>query len=104
MKRTRVFEYEVLGSTVAWPCVMDLSQNERSGTWTLYFRCVDPDASPITEIEKAKNVEQFLSILEEQSVDPTEFWTGLANSEHTKLVELASQIQDTLANQMHGDR
>lgn len=44
MKRTQVFEYSIEGSIFSWPVEVDLSRNEASGRWTLYFRYVDPEA------------------------------------------------------------
>ena len=52
MKRRHVFSYDIWGSVCTWPVEVDLSRNERSGTWTLYFRYVDPEARHLA-IEKA---------------------------------------------------
>jgi hypothetical protein len=94
MKRTQVFKYEIFGSVVAWPVEVDLSLNNRSGMWRLYFRYVDPEARH-SETVQARTPAEFLSVLEEHYVNIEEFIKAIKKSSNRGLIELAKQLQQS---------
>jgi hypothetical protein len=92
MKRTHVLNYNILGSAAAWPIEVDVSQNERKGTWTLYFRWTD-DELPGSETVCAGDVAAIPGILEERSVAPDAFFEALLASNNEELVGLSKQLR-----------
>jgi hypothetical protein len=67
MKRTRVFNYVIWGSVCEWPVVVDLSRDERRGSWTIYFRYVDPEARHAETVTATEASEIYESLVENNS-------------------------------------
>ena len=43
MKKTLVFEYEIMGSVQSWGVEVFLSRTKNSGEWTVDFNYTDPE-------------------------------------------------------------
>ena len=94
MKRTLVFDFEIMGSVSSWPVNVALSRNRQSGLWTIYFNYVDPEARAF-EKQCAESPAEFRSIAEERYMNIDAFCQALIDSKDTELVELGTHIRNT---------
>ena len=92
MKRTLVFEYEIMGSAHSWAVEVFLSRTKKSGEWTVEFNYTDPEALD-SKMDTAEFAEDFLYIAEERYFDPDLFCDALIESKKKELISLASEIQ-----------
>jgi len=98
MKRLRVYEYEIWGSVCEWPVVVDLSQNTRSGAWTLYFRYVDPEARHAVNVS-AQDASEVYAALVDNNSSVLEFADALDQTAKdaenpASLMRLASELRN----------
>lgn len=91
MKRTTVFEYEIMGSVSSWPIDLSMSRTRKCGLWTLYFNFVEPDAHA-SEKHCAETPNDFRSVALEQNMNIDSFCRALTASQNAELVDLAKQI------------
>lgn len=100
MKRTRVYDYEILGSVCAWPVEVDLSRDERRGNWTIYFRYVDPEARH-AETATATEASEIYYVLVEHHASVLDFAASIervasdlrVQSHRENLVALAAELR-----------
>lgn len=93
MKRTPVFDFEIMGSVSSWPVNVALSRSRKSGLWTIYFNYVDPEARAF-EKHCAETPSEFRSIAEERYMNIDAFCQALIDSQNAELVELGMQIRN----------
>ena len=93
MKRTLVFDFEIMGPVSVWPVNVALSRNRQSGLWTIYFNYVDPEARAF-EKQCAESPAEFRSIAEERYMNIDAFCQALIYSKNTELVELGTHIRN----------
>jgi hypothetical protein len=93
MKRTSVFDFEIMGSVSSWPVKVALSRSRKSCVWTIYFNYVDPDACAF-EKHFAETPSEFQSIAEERYMNIDAFCQALIDSKNTELVELGTYIRN----------
>lgn len=93
MKRTPVFDFEIMGSVSSWPVNVALSRSRKSGLWTIYFNYVDPEARAF-EKHCAETPSEFRSIAEERYMNIDAFCQSLIDSKNAELVELGLQIRN----------
>jgi hypothetical protein len=93
MKRTPVFDFEIMGSVSSWPVNVALSRNRQSGLWTVYFNYLDPEARAF-EKHCAATPNEFRSIAEERYMNIDAFCQALIDSKNAELVELGMQIRN----------
>jgi hypothetical protein len=93
MKRTPVFDFEIMGSVSSWPVNVALSRSRKSGLWTIYFNYVDPEARAF-EKHCAETPSEFRSIAEERYMNIDAFCQALVDSKNAELVELGMQIRN----------
>jgi|AntAceMinimDraft_1070359.scaffolds.fasta_scaffold81617_2 hypothetical protein len=94
MKKTPVFDYEIMGSVSSWPVDVSMSRNKKSGLWTLYFNYVDPDARAF-EKNSAETPYDFRLVAEERYMDIDSFCQALIDSNNIELIELGMRILNT---------
>jgi hypothetical protein len=92
MKKTLVFEYEIMGSAHSWGVEVFLSRAKNSGEWTIDFNYADPEALD-SEMHTAESAEDFLYIAEERYLDLHSFCDALKATKKKELISLASEIQ-----------
>ncbi len=92
MKKTLVFEYEIMGSAHSWGVEVHLSRTKSSGEWTVDFNYTDPDARD-SEMHTAESAEDFLYIAEERYLDLDLFCDALKETKKKELITLAGEIQ-----------
>jgi len=95
MKKTLVFEYEIMGSAHSWGVEVFLSRTKNSGKWTIDFNYTDPDALD-SEMHTAESAEDFLYIAEEKYLDLDLFCDALRETKKKELITLASEIQNVV--------
>ena len=93
MKRTPVFDFEIMGSVSSWPVNVALSRSRKSGLWTIYFNYVDPEARAF-EKHCAETPSEFRSIAEERYMNIDTFCQALIDSKNAELVELGMKIRN----------
>jgi hypothetical protein len=92
MKKTLVFEYEIMGSAHSWGVEVHLSRTKSSGEWTVDFNYTDPEARD-SEMHTAESAEDFLYIAEERYLDLDLFCDALKETKKKELITLAGEIQ-----------
>ena len=92
MKKTLVFEYEIMGSAHSWSVEVFLSRTKISGEWNVDFKYKDPDARD-SEMHTAESAEDFLYIAEERYLDLDLFCEALIQTKKKELITLAGEIQ-----------
>ena len=92
MKKTLVFEYEIMGSAHSWGVEVHLSRTKSSGEWTVDFKYTDPEARD-SEMHTAESAEDFLYIAEERYLDLDLFCDALKETKKKELITLAGEIQ-----------
>ena len=92
MKKTLVFEYEIMGSAHSWGVEVHLSRTKSSGEWTVDFNYTDPEARD-SEMHTAESAEDFLYIAEEKYLDLDLFCDALKETKKKELITLAGEIQ-----------
>ena len=92
MKKTLVFEYEIIGSAHSWGVEVSLSRAKNLGEWTIDFNYTDPEALD-SEIHTAESAEDFLYIAGERYLDLHSFCDALKATEKKELITLANEIQ-----------
>jgi hypothetical protein len=92
MKKTLVFEYEIMGSAHSWDVEVHLSRTKSSGEWTVDFNYIDPEARD-SEMHTAESAEDFLYIAEERYLDLDLFCDALKETKKKELITLAGEIQ-----------
>ena len=95
MKKTLVFEYEIMGSAHSWSVEVFLSRTKSSGKWNVDFNYKDPDALD-SEMHTAESAEDFLNIAEERYLDLDSFCDALKETKKKELITLASEIQNAV--------
>ena len=95
MKKTLVFEYEIMGSVQSWGVEVFLSRTKNSGEWTVDFNYTDPEALD-SETHTAESAEDFLNIAEERYLDLDSFCDALKETKKKELITLASEIQNAV--------
>jgi hypothetical protein len=95
MKKTLVFEYEIMGSSHSWGVEVFLSRTKNSGGWTIDFNYTDPEALD-SEMHTAESAEDFLYIAEEKYLDLDLFCDALRETKKKELITLASEIQNVV--------
>ncbi len=93
MKKTLVFKYEIMSSVCEWPVEVSISQNKKSGIWTLYFDYVDLEAKA-HEKHLVQKAEEFESVAEERNMDIDSFCQALIDSGNSELIELGTHIRN----------
>ena len=92
MKKTLVYEYEIMGSAHSWPVEVFLSRTENSSEWTVDFNYTDPEALD-SAMNFAESAEDFLYISEERYFDLGSFCDSLKETKKKELITLAGEIQ-----------
>ncbi len=92
MKKTLVFEFEIMGSAHSWGVEVHLSRTKSSGEWTVDFNYTDPEARD-SEMHTAESAEDFLYIAEERYLDLDLFCDALKETKKKELITLAGEIQ-----------
>ena len=92
MKKTLVFEYEIMGSVHSWGVEVFLSRTKNSGEWTIDFNYTDPEARD-SEMHTAESAEDFLYIAEERYLDLDLFCDALKETKKKEFITLAGEIQ-----------
>ena len=95
MKKTLVFEYEIMGSVHSWGVEVFLSRTKNSGVWTVDFNYTDPEALD-SETHTAESAEDFLNIAEKRYLDLDSFCDALKETKKKELITLASEIQNAV--------
>jgi hypothetical protein len=95
MKKTLVFEYEIMGSAHSWGVEVHLSRTKSSGEWTVDFNYTDPEALE-SEMHTAESAEDFLYIAQERYLDLDLFCDALKETKKKELITLASEIQNVV--------
>lgn len=101
MKRIGVYKYEIWGSVCEWPVEVDLSRREASGTWTLYFRYVDPEARHAENVS-ACDAQEVREVLVEHNASAVEFSSALLRAAEGLDSELQRSNLIALARDLHG--
>lgn len=101
MKRRNVHNCYILGSVCEWPLDVDLSRNESTGIWTLYFRYTDPEAKHGYN-QSAGSPEEMGPVLAEGNVEVSDFARSLErvassmapSREQENLAQLATALRE----------
>ena len=96
MKRRQVFAFEIWGAVCEWPVEVDLSRDEATGTWTLYFRYVDPEARH-SENVVACDASEIHAALEEHNASVLDFAKSIETAAAQLVVPVQSKNLNTLA-------
>lgn len=92
MKKTLVYEFEIMGSAHSWGVEVFLSRAKKSGEWTVDFNYADPEALD-SAMNFAESAEDFLYISEERYFDLGSFCDSLKETKKKELITLAGEIQ-----------
>ena len=92
VKKTLVYEYEIMGSTNSWGVEVFLSRAKNSSEWDVDFNYTDPEALD-SGMNFAESAEDFLDIAEERYFDLGSFCDALKNTKKKELITLADEIQ-----------
>ena len=92
MKKTLVYEFEIMGSAHSWGVEVFLSRAKKSGEWTVDFNYADPEALD-SAMNFAESAEDFLYIAEERYFDLGSFCDSLKETKKKELITLAGEIQ-----------